>query len=198
MTARNTLTLTRGPRTRRRWPAATLLVLSLVAGGCRRPPVQTIPPMPNLDVPPPPPRTVEPADAQVPPPVPLVDVPARTVERPRVAVPPPVRDPKPEPKAEPPAESKPAEDTRPATTLQTTPTDREAEVERRVRSVLQTATAALSRIDYRKLNPDVQLQYDTAKSFVRQAEEALVSKNLVFAQTMAEKAATLASQLAGR
>ena len=66
------------------------------------------------------------------------------------------------------------------------------------RATLQTATADLNRVDYRKLNADVQLQYDTAKGFVRQAEEALKTKNLGFAQTMAEKAATIASQLAGR
>jgi len=33
---------------------------------------------------------------------------------------------------------------------------------------------------------------------VGQAEEALRAKNLVFAQTVADKAATLAAQLAGR
>lgn len=170
----------------------------LIVSGCGKKVVQTMPPMPELEVPPPPPRDVEPTDAQLPQPVPLVDAPVRTVERPRVSPPPPPRDVKPEPKPEPPAEPKPVEEQRPATTLQTTPIDREAELERRVRGTLQTATADLNRVDYRKLNSDVQLQYDTAKSFVRQAEEALKSKNLVFAQTMAEKAATLASQLAGR
>jgi len=122
------------------------------------------------------------------------------VERPRVAAPPaPPRDVKPEPRPEPVVEQKPVvEEPRPAATLQTTSTDREAELERRVRALLQSATADLNRVDYRKLNTDVQLQYDTAKSFVRQAEEALKSRNLVFAQTMGEKAATLASQLAGR
>jgi len=189
----------RGPHRWRRWAVALAVVLSLgAAGGCRRPPVQTIPVVPDLDVPPPPPRTFEPPDPQTPQPVPLVDAPARTVERPRVVVPSPPKEAKPEPKIEPAAESKPPEDARPGTTLQTTPADREVELERRVRMILQTATAALNRVDYRKLNPDVQLQYDTAKSFVRQAEEALKTRNLVFAETMADKAATLAGQLPGR
>jgi hypothetical protein len=180
-------------------PPIALLVLSLAVGaGCGRTPVRTAPVMPDLEVPPPPPRTVEPLDAQVPAPVPLVDAPVRTVERPRTPAPPPPRDLKPEPKSEPALEAKPPDDTRPAATLQTAPTDREAEVERRVRSVLQTATAQLNRIDYRRLNPDVQLQYDTAKRFVLQAEEALQARNFVFAATMADKAATLASQLTGR
>ena len=96
-----------------------------------------------------------------------------------------------------PEQPKPPEETRsPATTLQTTTADREGELERRIRASLKTATDVLNRVDYRKLNADVQLQYDTAKSFIRQAEDALKTKNLVFAQTMADKAVTLAGQLA--
>jgi uncharacterized protein (DUF885 family) len=64
--------------------------------------------------------------------------------------------------------------------------------------MLQAAGADLNRIDYRRLSPDTQLQYDTAKGFIRQAEDALRSRNLMFAQTMAEKAATLANQLLGQ
>lgn len=184
---------------RRRWQAAAVVMTALfLVSGCRRPPVRTIPVMPPLEVPPPPPRSVEPADTQAPQPVPLVDAPVRTVERPRAQPPAPPRDAKPEPRTEPAAEVKPPEEVRPGTTLQTTSTGGEAELERRVRATLQSATADLNRVDYRKLNTDVQLQYDTAKSLVRQAEEALKTKNLVFAQTMAEKAATIASQLAGR
>lgn len=191
----------RRPQRRLGWPLAAMLAVSLAGGGaagCRRPPVQTVPSLPDLDVPPPPLRIVEAPDAQAPPPVSLVDAPARTVERPRVPPPPPPRDAKPDPRPDPVVEAKPPDEPRPATTLQTTPADREGEVDRRVRGTLQTAAADLNRVDYRKLNADVQMQYDTAKSFMRQAEEALKSKNLVFALTMAEKAATLASQLAGR
>lgn len=184
------------------WAAVGVIVclLALLATpACRRPQVVTIPPLPDLEVPPPPPRNVELPDPQVIQPVPLVDVPARTVERPRVVPPPPPRENRPEPRPEQPvAESKPAEEPKPVTTLQTTPTDRDAEFDRRIRGLLQAANGDLNRVDYRKLEPDVQAQYDMVKSFVRQAEEALKSKNLVFAQTMAEKAATLAGQLPGR
>lgn len=131
--------------------------------------------------------------------MPLVDVPARTVERPRIALPPPPREIKPEPRPEPPvADTKPTDEGKPVTTLQVMPTDRDAESETRIRGLLQAATADLNRVDYRKFERDVQVQYDTVKSFMRQAEDALKSKNLVFAQTMAEKAATLAGQLPGR
>jgi hypothetical protein len=140
----------------------------------------------------------------MPPSIPLIDVPAATTppEPPRAAPPTPPRDagrvepPKPDPVQGP---AKPAEETRsPATTLQTTTADREGELEGRVRASLKTAADVLNRVDYRKLNADVQLQYDTAKSFIRQAEDALKNKNLVFAQTMADKAVALAGQLAPR
>jgi hypothetical protein len=183
--------------------AAVAVCVALTAGGCRHPQARTVPEMPALDVPPPPPRDVAPADAAVPQPIPLIEVPARTApEPPRVPPPSPPRDavradpPKPEPAPEQP---KPAEEVRsPATTLQTTPADREVELERRVRASLKTAGDVLNRVDYRKLNADVQMQYDTAKSFIRQAEDALKTKNLVFAQTMADKAVALSGQLASR
>ena len=60
------------------------------------------------------------------------------------------------------------------------------------------ANADLNRIDYRALNSDARTQYDTAKRFVLQAERALHEKNLVFAKSVADKAAALAAQLAGR
>ncbi len=173
------------------------LALVLVGGACRRPPVRTVPPMPALEVPPAPPRNVEPTEAQVSVPVPLVDAPARTVERPRVPQPTAQRE-RTEPRPEPPAEPSRPDEAKPTATLQTTTTDRESEVERRIRGLLLAALNDLNRIDYRKLNPDPQLQYDTAKSFIRQSEDALKTKNFVLAQTMAEKAATLASQLGPR
>jgi len=64
--------------------------------------------------------------------------------------------------------------------------------------VLTRATTDLNRIDYRALNADARTQYDTAKRFVTQAQEALRAKNLVFARNLADKAAALAVQLAGK
>ena len=95
--------------------------------------------------------------------------------------------------------AKPTEEApRPPTTLQTTPPTAEGEVERGIRASLVHATADLNRIDYRALNNDARTQYDTAKRFVDQAESAMRAKNLVFAKTVADKAAALAAQLAGR
>jgi len=71
-------------------------------------------------------------------------------------------------------------------------------MERIIRQQLQRASNDLGRIDYRALSADAKTQYDTAKRFVQQADEALHARNLVFAKTVADKAAALAAQLAGR
>ena len=175
-----------------------LVAVPIALTGCTHAQAKTTPDMPALEMPAPPPRDVEPHEVEPPVPVPLVAEPARTApSRPR----PPVREPaKPDPpKVEPPAVEapKPVDDS-PKPTLQTTPTMAEGEVERGIRASLARAGADLNRIDYRGLNADARTQYDTAKRFVRQANEAMRAKNLVFAKNLADKAATLAAQLAGR
>jgi len=186
-------------------PLYLLVLASLVASGCVRTAAKTTPDAPPLDMPAPPPREMEPNDAEPPAPMPLVTEPARsTPPRPRPVPreqPPKVEPPKPEPpKAEPPpAEAtKPPEEPPKPPSLQTTPATAEGEAERAVRASLSRASAALNRIDYRVLNADAKTQYDTAKRWIRQADEALRSKNLVFAKTAADKAAVLAAQLGGR
>jgi hypothetical protein len=158
--------------------------------------------MPALDMPAPPPRDAEPAEVEAQPPVGLVPEPAHnTPARPRPVAAPRPEAPKPEPpKAEPPPEpAKPADEpVKPPTTLQTTPATAEGEVERGIRASLQHASADLSRVDYRALNADARTQYDTAKRFISQADDAIRTKNLLFAKNLAEKAATIAAQLAGR
>jgi hypothetical protein len=184
-----------------------LLVVSVLASGCVRTAAKTTPDAPPLDMPAPPPRDVEPNETETPQPVPLVSEPARNTA-PRVRPAPretPVRvePPKPEPpKIEPPVEPvKPPpveEPLKPPSTLQTTPATAEGEVERAIRASLARATTDLNRIDYRVLNADAKTQYDTAKRFIRQADDAMRAKNLVFAKTVADKAAALAAQLGGR
>ena len=181
-----------------------LVLVSVVASGCMRTAAKTAPDAP-LDMPAPPPREMEPNETEAPAPVPLVTEPARTTPpRPRpVPREPPARVelPKPEPpKIEPPVEPpKPVEEPlKSPSTLQTTPATAEGEVERAIRASLSRANADLNRIDYRVLNADAKTQYDTAKRFIRQADEAMRAKNLVFAKTVADKAVVLAAQLGGR
>jgi hypothetical protein len=183
-----------------------LVLVSVVASGCMRTAAKTTPDAPPLDMPAPPPREMEPNDAGTPPPVPLVaepahSTPARVRPVPREQ-PPKVEPPKPEPpKADPPPVEPvkpPEEPLKPPSTLQTTPATAEGEVERGIRASLVRASSALNRIDYRVLNADAKTQYDTAKRFIKQADDAMKAKNLVFAKNLADKAAALAAQLGGR
>jgi len=183
---------------------------AFAASGCSRVTAKASPDNPPLDTPAPPPRNVEPIDTETPAPVPLPQEPARNAPRIRPAPAPQqprenraepsnVEPPKPEPPPPAPIEPpKPEEAPRPPTTLQTIPTTAEGEVERSIQATLQRANADLNRVDYRKLNADAKTQYDTAKSFIRQANEAVRAKNLLYAKQFADKAATLAAQLAGR
>src|SRR4029077_15416261 len=119
-----------------------------------------------LDMPEPPPRVVEVHEPDVPPPIALPEEPVRsTPTRPR-PTPPPIetaRPAQPSPPETPADVAKPEELTpRPPTTLQTTPTQREEEVERRIRGVLGQAMAELSRINYQNLSSDGRTQYDIA------------------------------------
>jgi hypothetical protein len=187
--------------------AASLLVAaSLATTGCfLSPSPKVMPDAPPLDMPAPPPRVVETTDPEMPQPIPLPGEPARNApSRARPTPPPRTEAPRPAepPKVEqPPVEAvKPPEEPRPQppSTLQTTPAQREVEVERHIRGVLAQASSELSRVNYRGLNNDGRTQYDAAKSFIRQAEEAIKAKNLNFANNLADKAAALAGQLGGR
>jgi type IV secretory pathway VirB10-like protein len=182
--------------------------LALLSSGCARPKAKTIADLPPLEMPVPPPRDVETSEIEPLPPVPLPAEPARNAP-PRTRPAPPAREsraadaPKPEPaKPEAPTESEPPpkteEPAKPPTTLQTTPAEVQGEVERNIRSTLARATHDLNRIDYRLLNADARTQYDTAKSFIRDADLAVKAKNLVYAKSLADKAAALAVQLGGK
>ena len=156
-----------------------------------------------LDMPEPPPRVVEVREPDVPPPIPLPEEPVRnTPTRPpsRPATE-PARPAQPPPAPETPVDAaKPEELTpRTPTTLQTTPTQREEEVERRIWGLLGQAKADLNRINYQGLTSEGRTQYEQAKRFISQAEDALQrARNFVYANSLADKAATIAAQLLGR
>jgi hypothetical protein len=160
---------------------------------------------PALDVPPPPARVV-PIESQpivVAPPT-VDDVPSRAPEPipPTTPVPPPPRadrEPAPPTRTEVPADAgagaatpAPAPAT-PPPALQTTANPTEAE--QRTRAALENAKRDLGRIDLRRLNSEARSQYEIARRFVQQAEEALKARNPVFAEQLADKAATLAALL---
>ena len=166
--------------------------------GCLRGQAKTLPEVP-LEVPAPPPRSVEVREPEEPPIVSLPEEPVRsTPTLPRRPTP-PRADSRPEARPEVP-EPRPADDAArtPPPTLQTTPAQQAGEAEQRIRLLLTQANADLNRIDMQALNADARQQFDTARRFVAQAEEALRTRNLVFATNLADKAAALAGQLAGR
>ena len=181
-------------------------VLALCVSGasaCTRAHAKILPESPPLDMPVSPPREVAANDTEAPPPMPLPEEPARNP--PARLRPPPAREqPRAEPKtpdppkAEPPPAEPPKseEPPKPPTLLQTTPATAEGEVERAIRTALSRAASDLNRVDVARLNAGAREQYDTAKSFIRQADAAVRAKNLVFAKNLADKAAVLAAQLA--
>ena len=64
-----------------------------------------------------------------------------------------------------------------------------------VRTLLAQAARDLERVVYQSLDADGRAQYDTARRFMQQADEALKSRNVVFAGKLADKAATMAAVL---
>jgi len=190
---------------------AVLLALAVTATACSRVHAKTAPanaPNPALNVPSPPPHDVEATETEAPPPISLPEEPARNAPG-RSRQPPPHEQPRADsPRPEPakpetppppvPEQPKPEEPSRPSAPLQTMPTTAEGDMERQIRATVQRANADLNRIDYRALNKDARIQYDTAKRFIRQADDAIRAKNLLFAKNLAEKAATLAAQLSSR
>jgi hypothetical protein len=182
---------------------AVVAMCGMLTSACFGAKAQTVVAQP-LDMPVPPPRVVEVSQPEMPPPVPLPEEPARTAPSSVLTQPPrgnEVARPAEPPRTEPVVETaKPAEDASkpPATTLQTTPAQRDGEFERRIRTLLVQAAGGLGRINYQALNTDGRTQYETAKRFINQAEEAVRAKNLVFAYNLADKAATLAGQLSVR
>jgi hypothetical protein len=189
-------------------PALLHLCFWLTAGlssACAHGQAKTLVELPPLDMPVPPPRVVE---ASEPPQTPVVSLPDEPrvslrprpapAQRPDTASRPAVDPPKTEPPASEPPRTTTDETPKPPTSLQTTPTQREGEVERRVRTLIAQAMNDLNRVNYQALNTDARNQYDTAKRFAGQAEDALRARNLVFASNLADKAAALAAQLLGR
>jgi hypothetical protein len=180
------------------------LLGAMLASGCARAHAKAAPDNPPLDMPAPPEREVESSDENAPVPVELPAEPARSTIR-RAPPPPQTRtdtprsESKPEtPPAEPPKPPVAEETPRPPSPLQTTPAGEVGELEKAIRAATARAQHDLNRVDYRSLNPEAREQYEYAKGFIRQADDAIRVKNFEFAKTVADKAAVIAAQLAGR
>jgi hypothetical protein len=172
----------------------SVIGLTLSLGACAaKAQVRTEAALPLLDPPPPPPRVVA---IYAPEPEPVVVAPP--VE-PAVAAKPPARPSRPEQRPEPvTATPDPVESVArpPAPSLTMTPTPgSEAQTVAAIRDLLARATRDLSRINPASLNNDGKAQHDSARRFIQQAEDALRTRNVVFAGKLADKAATMAAVL---
>ena len=174
---------------------AAIVLLTASMGACAaKAQVLTEAEMPLLDPPVPPPRVVA---VYAPEPEPIAATP--TVEEPAPPVRPPARPSRPEPKPEPAATTTEAVETvaRPAPpSLTLTPTPgSEQQTVAAIRDLIGRASRDLSRVNAATLNADGRAQYDTARRFLQQAEDALKTRNIVFAGKLADKAATMAAVL---
>ena len=195
-----------------------LLSAGLLASGCARAQARVDLPPPPLDVPAPPPRVVETTDAEVAQPVGLAADPANgapalppagrgrgtTTPAPsgrseQQSRPPAADAARPDTTAAPPAtEVKPEEPRPSAPTLRAAPTQQEETLAASIRGRLSRASTQLQAIDYGRLSTDARDQYDRAKSFIREADDALRARNLPYAASLTDKAVALAAQLGGR
>jgi type IV secretory pathway VirB10-like protein len=158
--------------------------------------------MPALEVPPVPPRVIEP-----PPPLPtpmpepvgeLPPPPPPSSSKPR-----PPRDTtqKPEPKAaETAAEQPPVAAVNPPAAvppLRTARTPDSVQAERKIRDIIGSANSLLGKVNYSKLTPERQKAFNQAKQFIEMAEGAIRDAKYEYALELADKAETLAKELQG-
>jgi hypothetical protein len=187
-------------------PSALIAVLSAYAAGCASAHAKAPPEIPPLEMPPPPERLMATSDADQPPPAGLIEEPARhampdSVRRPATVKPDAGREEAPKVEVAPPAPPepvKPAEESKPSTTLQMPMSVSDTEAERNIQALLARANDSLGRVNTKSLNADALTQYQMVQGYVRSANEALHQKNLVYALKLADRAAVLAAQLAGK
>jgi outer membrane biosynthesis protein TonB len=183
--------------------ALLLVLLVMPVAACASAQAKTPVEKPALDVPPVPPRIVEPLPPDV------VAQPEPVAELPAPPVPPPRRQParesketaKPEPpKPEPAPVDQPAA---PAPTAPMVPPLRApgppaADATRQVREIIDRAWKTLESIDYARLTSARQAQYDNAKQLLLQADDSLKTSNYDLAKNVADKAERIAKELQGR
>ena len=178
-------------------PLAGITIVAALVAACGAATAQVV--MPDtvpLAMPVAPPHVVVPATPE-PPAIPSVETPTTQTTLPvapgnasRTRTDPP---PKPAAPPTPPPATPPAPAPAPPTPLEATPN--QGELELRARALKDSAEKALEKIDPKTLGTDARAQYDTAKRFLKQADEALKAKNIVYAWQLADKANTIATLL---
>lgn len=176
-------------------PLAVVLTLALGGAGCaaRAQVPAPEPELPVLAPPPAPPRIVAiyvEAEDVTPievPPAPEPATPSRPQQaRPAASTPPPGPVITEGPPAPPPP---------PALTLTPVPGS-ESKTEASIRTLLSQVARDLGRVNTSGLSADGRTQFEAARRFVQQSEDALKVRNLVYAGKLADKAAAMAAVLA--
>jgi hypothetical protein len=176
---------------------ALVIAVMLAAGGaaCAKARAETIVLAgPPLQVPDPPSRVLVPIEELVSTPLAPEPEPAPVPAVPRTP-PRPAAEARPQP-APPPAATTPPPVAEPRDLRTASPIN--ADSERAVRDMLARAARDIVRVEYSRLSADGRAQYEQSRRFSAQAEQALKERNLIFAATLADKAATLAAELLGR
>jgi len=167
--------------------AAGLALALAVASGCATARAGSAP-GPALEVPPAPPRLLVLSEEPPPPaegPTPLSPVVATPPSPPPV-----VRAPSPDPKPLPTAVA-PGAPVDPRTFGRPGDAARGKAINDRI----GVASRTLARVDVARLSAADRAEYEQARRFIQQAEQAVRERNLVFAVTLADKAASLAADL---
>ena len=180
------------------WVLLGVVALGVGSSACAKARAETVPDGPPLQMPEPPQRVLAPVEIQADPavapepdtpPAPAAATPPRTAPRPAAE-----SRPQPAPPAAVP--TPPAPSTGPRDLRAASPAN--AATERSVRDTLTRAARDIKGVDYNRLSVQGRAQYDQARRFSAQAEEALKERTLLFAATLAEKAESLAAELLGR
>jgi outer membrane biosynthesis protein TonB len=178
--------------------ALCILLLALLAGACAKARAESAPDGPPLQIPLPPEHVLVPVEppvetASTPEPEPTPPPAAATPRAPAARPSPPAK-----PQTTPPVAAAPPPQPPVEPRELTAPSPASGANEKGVRDLLTRASRDLSRVDYARLSTDSRAQYEQSKRFSEQAEQALKERNLIFAATLADKAATLAAELLGK
>lgn len=184
--------------TRGMLPRAVAFVCGLAAaasfGSCAKAAATAPPVMPSLAPPEVPPRVV--AEYQPDPPLPAEPVsPAAVTPPPRPPRAPRRETPRPESVTDEPLGPPATAPAAPAPALALQMPGASAKADQSVRTLLARAARDLGRVNYQALDADGRAQYETARRFMEQADEALKAKNVMFAGKLADKASTMAAVL---
>ena len=165
---------------------------ALSAGACAKASAASVPNGPPLQVPEPPPRVLAPVEETiVATPAPAEGSAPAAPAAPRTSAP-RTQEPRPPAAAVAPPPAPAPTETR---DLRAAPSASNAATERTVRDLLARAARDLGRTDYRRLSAEGRETYDQSRRFSQQAQQALKERNVAFAMTLADKAATLAAEL---